>query len=55
MQAEKSEDSDSNPYKEDSNPDSSKGCSDGWIQIPIHAIQIPMKKEVKLKATDSNP
>ena len=40
MQVENTEDSDSNPYGEDLNLDSSKICSDGWIQISIQVIQI---------------
>ena len=35
VQAEESKDNDSNLYGDDSNPDSSKGCSGGWIQIFI--------------------
>ena len=40
VQAEESEDNDSNPYGEDLSPDSSKVCLDGWIRISIKAIQI---------------
>ena len=40
MQAEKSEDSDSNTYGEDLNPDFNKVCLDGWIRISIQEIQI---------------
>ena len=41
MQAEESEDSDLNPYGEDLNLDSSKGCSNESIRITIQAIRIP--------------
>ena len=41
MQVEESEDSDLNPYGEDLNLDSSKGCSNEWIRITIQAIRIP--------------
>ena len=44
VQAKESEDSDSNPYEEDSNPNSSKVCSDGWIWISIQAIRIPSEE-----------
>ena len=40
VQAEESEDSDSNPYWEDLNLDSSKVFSNKWIWISIQAIQI---------------
>ena len=46
---------DSNPYVMDSNPDSNKFCSDGWIRIFIKEIRILSEEEVKLKTMDSNP
>ena len=40
MQAEEFEDNDLNPYGKDSNLDSSKVCSNGWIRICIEANRI---------------
>ena len=45
MQAEESKDNGSNPYREDSNPNSSEGCSDGWIRISIQVIGIPSEEK----------
>ena len=47
--------SDSNPFSTDSNPNSSKGYFDGLIRITIQVIWIPGEEEVKLRATNSNP
>ena len=44
VQVEEFEDSDSNPYGEDSNPNSSEVCLDGWIWIFIQAIWITGEK-----------
>ena len=45
VQAKESEDSDSNPYGEDSNFDSSEVCLNGWIRISIQAIRIPCEEK----------
>ena len=44
---------DSNPYSTDSNLNSSKLCFDGLIRISSKRLESLVKKEVKLKATDS--
>ena len=55
VQNKESGDNDLNPYEEDSNSDSSKVFSDGWIRISIQLIRIlDKKKDVKLKATNLN-
>ena len=42
--------SDSNPFLTDSNPNSSKRYFDGLIRITIQVIRIPGEEEVKLSA-----
>ena len=46
--------SDSNNYSMDSNPNSSKRYFDGLIQISFKKFKSLVKKEMKLRATDSN-
>ena len=46
--------SDSNPFSTDSNPNSSKGYFDGLIRITNQVIRIPGEEEEKLRVTDSN-
>ena len=49
VQTKEFEDSDSSPYKEDSNPNSSKVCSDGWIRISIQEIRISGEERSETK------
>ena len=49
MQAEEYENSDSNPYGEDLNPNSSKVFSNEWIRISIQEIQIPGEERSETK------
>ena len=48
------DESDSNPYSTYSNPNSSEGCLDGLIRISSKRFESLVKKEVKLRANDSN-
>ena len=53
MQAKESEDNNLNPYREDSNPDSSKVCLDGWIRISIQVIQISSEERSETEGHES--